>query len=768
MPLDRENKAADQLWLIPSEGVARTECVAEVALQLRTMRPHAFTVPEKLIAHAQVGSVVRVLHGRNRRATIGWIVRISDRPWDTTRRPIDEVVTADRLLDERLAQLALWISDYYACPPGYVCEAMVPAAMRIEKTRRVLWVRATAELPDKPLRGSAAVLHAVLSSGEALRKRELLALDGATPGGLRTLIKRGLAAVEERREAVVDEPPGPESDGLSADFAPSPEDQYQLTSGQAAALEAIRGAIAPTSAFGVHVLFGVPGSGKTEVYVRAIRTALAAGRQAILLIPEIALATQIAQRLARRFPRAAVLHSRLKPSERLRLLKAIAAGEIDVVVGTRTAVFAPLRRLGLIICDEEQESSFKSIASPYYHARDAAIKRAQIEGIPVVLGSATPSLETWHNATTLPHYRLLRLDDRVPGARFPAARRIETGQRELGQTTTLLSPQLIEAIRDSLAAGDQTILLHNRRGYAVHLRCEQCALVVRCERCGSALIEHRADAALKCHRCGRSEPTRTTCGDDSCGGTLERVGSGIQKLEEELKFNVPAARVLRLDSDTMKRREDYAAALLAFERREADILLGTQMVAKGLDFPGVRLVGVLDADSALALPDFRAAERVFQLLMQVAGRAGRREGESLALIQSASDPEGIISDAMRMDYETFAAKQLVTRREQGDPPFARLIRVVVSDEKPSVARDAAAGVADTLRRIAGRIHAGIRVSNGEPCVIKRLRGLARMQVLVHTPRDASGTKLLREADAQRAFFVKAERIAVDVDPVDML
>lgn len=755
-----------QLWLLSDSAPTRSERVAEVALRLRTRRIHVFAVPQTLLARISIGSMVRVRHGKGRREVDGWVISLSDKPWDTTRRPIDEVLVSEPLVDESLIRLALWIAEYYACPPGYVCEAMIPAPLRKQKLRLVRYARRTDTPPPEKLRATLRAALDAIPSGE-WRREQLLARAAIRPATLATLARHGLVQLFERREAVEGGDPAGESAAV-VEFAATPEDDFDLTAGQRDALAAIVAALAPQPRFEAQLLYGVPGSGKTEVYVRAIREAVRLGRQAILLIPEIALATQLAERLARRFPRAAVLHSRLKESERLRVLRAVAAGEIDVVIGTRTAVFAPCRRLGLIIVDEEQETSYKSIAAPYYHARDAAIKRGQIVGVPVVLGSATPALESWYNANHLSHFRLLRLAERVPGAEFPSARRIDTSRRELGQTTMLLAPELIDALRDTLAGGAQAILLHNRRGYAANLRCKECGLVLRCERCGAALVEHRADGQVKCHHCGRATPIPPRCIDSTCGGELERVGAGIQRLEEELKRVAPTALVLRLDSDTMRRREDYAATLQAFERREADVLLGTQMVAKGLDFPDVRLVGVLDADAALSLPDFRAPERVFQLLMQVAGRAGRRAGASLVLAQSAADPDGVVSDALARDYESFAAKQLAIRRENHDPPFGRLIRVVVSDERASQAQTATDQIVAALREIGGRIHAAIRVRDAGPCAVKRLRGMARFETVVSTPREVGGVRLLHEADRRRAFRVDAKRVIVDVDPIDML
>lgn len=696
----------------------------------------------------------------------GWCVRTSERAWDSTRQAIAEVTNPHSFLTPALIDVALWISEYYVCPPGVVIEAMTPARLREARVRRRVFLRATQAPTSKPLSAGRAAVLAALGDGERARPefvRETL----VSAGVLRALIRVGLIEQIEREETV---PPfAPESEPHApepgADGIPTEEDGYVLTAGQAAATREICATLGADASFGVFLLYGIPGSGKTEVYVRAIRAAIAAGRQAILLVPEIALATQVVQRLARRFGRVTVLHSRLTPRARADALQAIAAGSVDVVIGTRTAVFAPCPRPGLIVVDEEQESSFKSLAAPYYHARDVAIKRGQLENLPVLLGSATPSLESWHNAHQLPHFRLLRLPERVPGAALPRVQAIEA--RRGRSTDGVLSGELRAAIRRTLADGHQAVLLHNRRGYAAQLRCQVCGLAAACARCGAYLVEHRAADVLKCHRCGARHPRPTQCLDSTCRGPLERSGLAIQKLEEEVHAAFPAARLVRLDRDTMRHREDYAAALGAFERREAEILLGTQMVAKGLDFPGVRLVGVLDADAMVGFPDFRASEHAFQLLMQVVGRAGRKEGQSLALIQTSAPGNATLRHALLLDYEGFARDESAVRRELGYPPFGRLARIVCFDDQAPVAREAAERIAVGLRRIAAAVHAGIVVEDAQSCLIARLRGKYRYEVVLSTPRDGSAQRVLHEAVAARVLSPRVKRLTIDVDPTDL-
>lgn len=754
----------EQLWLIPAAGQLRREPVARVAVGRRIPRVLSYAVPDALRTQITIGSIVRVPVGQRKLSADGVCVDVVEHEWDQTRPAIQVVHPVAPLLTRELAELGLWVADYYACPPGRVFEAMIPVALRTPRTRTVVYVRRAGGELTRPARGKRAAVLAALAVGPQER-RGLLRRVACGPGVLTSLRRLGVVALDQRQEPA--ESRRAPDDEPRVQHARCPEDDFALTAAQDAALATVRAALLARQ-FGVHLLFGVPGSGKTEVYVRAIRAAVAAERQAILLVPEIVLATQLVERLATRFERVAVLHSRLAATARQRNLRAIADGAIDVVIGTRTAVFAPLRRLGLIVVDEEQDGSYKSLAAPYVHARDVAIKRGQIEGVPVVLGSATPALETWHNAQHAPHFHLARLPERVPGAVWPEVRVVPSVGAEADARTAGLSGALVDELRKTLAAGAQAILLHNRRGYAVGLRCLRCRTMVRCERCGGPLVYHAADEQLKCHRCALRRPAPRRCPDETCGGAVERVGFGIQRIEEELRRVLPAARLLRLDRDTLKKRADYAEALRRVQDREVDILLGTQLVAKGLDFAGIRLVGVIDADAPLWLPDFRSAERVFQLVMQVVGRAGRRAGESLALVQAADVTATCIAYAARMDFESFAAEELAGRRAAFLPPFSRLVRFVLADERPRQAREAAMALAETLRELAGRVNPHIRVDAATRCLVARARERLRWQLIVRTPRDDSTQTLLRAAAAAKALWPPVRRFTLDVDPVDLL
>ncbi len=755
-----------QLWLLAREGEAARDTLAEVAVRTRTFRLYHYAIPAALRERVRPGTIVRVPYGRANAPREGWCVRVVSRRLDHTLKSIEAVSPLGVLLTPAQIELGLWVSDYYLCPPAQTLDALVPAILRNARPRRVRYVRRTAAPPSGRLSDKQRALLETVGDRE-MPLRDALGAAGVRDSTARALVRRGLLEIvtHEEVESFFDPgapPPAP------ADVVASPEDAFTLTSGQRAALDAIHAATTREAAFRVFLLFGVPGSGKTEVYVRAIRRVIAAGRQAILLVPEIALATQVVERLARRFARVAVVHSRLKATARRDTLRAIASGAVDVVIGTRTAVFAPCPRLGLIVVDEEQESSFKNLQAPFFHARDVAVKRGQLERIPVVLGSATPALETWHNAATLAHYELLRLPDRVPGARLPAVRVVQVETRQAGPGEPLLAPALLRELRATLSRHQQAILLHNRRGYAVFLRCARCGMVVLCPRCGAHMVYHRSDDRIKCHRCGVWQEVPRRCLDDTCGGPLQRSGAGIQRIEQELARRFPDARLLRLDSDTMRRREDYAEALECFAGRAADVLIGTQMVAKGLDFPAVRLVGVLDADAAVWLPDFRAPEMAFQLLVQVVGRAGRKEGDSIALLQAEDPGHPVIRAACAMDYEAFAAAELGTRRAMFDPPFSRLVRLICADPRASRARDAAAGLARALRRLAGRVHADIRVDEPEDCVVPRLREMFRVHLVLRFPRSVAPGDLLRRAAQEKLLAPRVQRFTIDVDPLDML
>ncbi len=573
--------------------------------------------------------------------------------------------------------------------------------------------------------------------------------------------------------------PVDQNSGASSSDTPTP------TPDQQAAIDGI----APTlGRFHVHLLRGITGSGKTEVYLRLIAKVLDEGKSAIVLVPEIALTPQTAGRFTRRFGagRVAVIHSGLTGSQRRREWTRAAAGQAQVIVGARSAVFAPVPRLGLVVVDEEHDSSYKQDRLPRYNGRDVAIKRAQIENVPIILGSATPSLESWANANSQsPKWSLWHLTSRVGNARLPHVEIVDMAeQRRIRAHSAegddgrlhLLGPTLETAIEQTLVGGAQAILLLNRRGFAHYICCPKpsCGFVLCCDQCDATLILHRHGGVptgqfVRCHHCLNEQLVPRLC--PTCTTKLNVFGGGTQRAEDELvrKFAsmglIEGQTLLRLDSDSMQSAKDYHDALDRFASGQVRVLLGTQMIAKGLDFPNVRLVGVIDADTALNIPDFRSAERTFQLITQVAGRAGRAEQPGRVIVQTLNPRNSAIQLASQHDYLAFAAQELAVRTRAKLPPAARMAHIVCRDESEHKARAAAQTLADTLR--ASAPEGSVLVRGPAPCPVSRIAGHYRYAVDITAPRAGALQQVL--AAVRSAGLLKSDaKTAVDVDPVALM
>lgn len=559
-------------------------------------------------------------------------------------------------------------------------------------------------------------------------------------------------------------PPSPGTKGrrTAAPSAPFPLDAAEasvLLTGPQAAVVDLAQDILRRGEFGAVLVHGVTGSGKTEVFLRAIEAALALGRGAIYLLPEIALTPQTLARVTARFGAAvAAIHSGLAAGERCRVHEAAARGEIRVVVGPRSALFAPVRDLGVIVVDEEHETSYKQDDRPRYHARDAALIRGRACRAAVLLGSATPDLASWHNGREGRH-RLLILPDRVGGA-LP---QVEVVDLRGSEVVDGFSPRLVDALGETLAAGRQAILYYNRRGFARQLQCAACGEVVLCPHCEIGLTYHLRPRRLLCHYCGHARPVPDGCPACRAPGFLP-AGGGTEKIELTLRASFPEARLARLDADTTTRRGSHAAILGAFARGETDILVGTQMVAKGHHLPGVSLVGVLAADDGLSLPDYRASERVFQLLAQVAGRAGRTSPGTV-VFQTWQPEHPVILAAAAHDFATFAMMELAARRVLGYPPFRRLVRLGVT--APAMP-DAEAGAAELAGAVRETLAAPEReVLGPAPAVFARLQGRSRQQILI---KGSLSTRekawLVTCANALRATR-RGLDVMIDVDPLGL-
>jgi primosomal protein N' (replication factor Y) len=572
-------------------------------------------------------------------------------------------------------------------------------------------------------------------------------LAAALPGGL-----EGFAKSRARKSAVEDR---------AARLA-LPE-RITLTAGQRQAMSAIERALGK-GGFSPILLHGVTASGKTEVYLRAADRVRQGGGQTLVMVPEVALGSQLVREFRRRFgARVGVLHSYLPAGERRRNWELARRGALDVVVGARSAVFAPLPNLRLIVVDEEHEPAYKQSEMLRYHGRDAAVRRAQMLGVPVVLGSATPSLESLANAAR-GKYTRIALPERVDRRPLPVMRVVDL-RREAGGS--LLSRPLLAALAERLERKEQALLFLNRRGHSHHTQCRACGWVPTCPHCDIALTLHLSPRERRCHYCDHREPATAQCPD--CQAALLRLsGAGTQRAERELVTALPRARVMRLDTDVARDRGAPAQVLQAFARGEADVLLGTQMIAKGLDFPRVTLVGVLDADVALHLPDFRAAERTFQLLIQVAGRAGRGRTPGEVLVQTVSPEHAAIAAACRYDAEGFAERELSERREAGYPPFVRLATLLLTGAEEAEVERAAEALAEAIRPEAERLN--VRVLGPAPQALARLRGRYRWHLLL----KAASAPALREVAARGLEWAEGKsrpgsvRVVADVDPIEVL
>jgi primosomal protein N' (replication factor Y) len=682
------------------------------------------------------------------------------------------------------------VAAYYLSPIGEVMRLALPPVERattralaepslfdVKKgisARRVQWVTPLAPLrvlgsgasatsdavdPAKPISGQAgAILAHVRATGESpLSKLE--AKWGNARAAVKKLAELGLVALDAREA-----PRDPFfAEAVVRDVPPEP------TAPQEQAVLAIGGALAAGTP-GTFLLHGVTGSGKTEVYLRAIVAARAAGKGSIVLVPEIALTPQLVSRFRARFgDDVAVLHSALTPRERLDMWTRLRAGELDVAIGARSALFAPVRDLGLVIVDEEHDPSFKQEEGVRYHARDMAILRSHKVGGVCVLGSATPSLESEHLARTGKATKIL-LPDRARAQRMPAVEIIDLRRMGAGPTgDKRLSLPLHRAIEKTLEREEQAILFLNRRGFAPSVRCAACGELSSCPSCSVALTFHkRGREIMRCHYCDYATAMPEKCG--KCGSpSLVLEGLGTEKLEETLATAFPKARIARLDRDVATGRT-VDTVLGRMRRREVDILVGTQMVTKGHDLPRVTLVGVINADAALSIPDFRAAERAFHLLVQVAGRAGRGDLEGKVLIQTYDPSHHAITFAVRHDVAGFTDHELSDRKELGYPPYTRAALVRVDDPDEPTARAACARLAEVALAAAARADAAadVRVLGPAPAPLARLRQRYRFRIMLRAADRAALRKVLLAISEARRDLPRSVRAAIDVDPVQLL
>lgn len=750
--------------------------LVEVALPVPLFQTFVYLLDGEYEHEARVGS--RVLVPFRTRQEIGIVISLDAQP---PARGVVKAVSAipdqEPVLDDSLLALSQWISEYYVVPIGLVVRSVLPALLTgaaqphpSVKTRRIVRIRG--DIPSLLQREKAfarapqqrALFELIESIGGSTSVEHLLERLKFSPTVLKALEKRALITSERERV---------ERDPFAARIGRK-EPRHDPTSAQRAAIDRLAAARAGE----VFLLHGVTGSGKTLVYIELLREIVERrGKTAIVLVPEIALTPQTVDRFRAVFgDDVAVLHSALSDGERYDAWLALKRGEKRIAVGARSAIFAPLANLGAIIVDEEHESSYKQGESPRYHARETAIVRATQDGAVVVLGSATPSLETWSNAMS-DKYTLLSLPDRVGGASLPKVSVVDIRKLPVNDSETsghedyqrVVSGDLDAALRKTLAKGEQSILLLNRRGYSAFVQCETCGNVATCPNCSITLTYHRSPERLVCHYCMHQEEPQRVC--RRCGGvTLRRRGLGTQQVERLVCERFPTARVARMDVDTTSGKWAHAEILDRVGAGEVDVLLGTQMIAKGLDFPNVTLVGVIDADVGINLPDFRASERCFQLLSQVAGRAGRSARGGQVLIQTRVPGHHAVKCAVTHDYSSFVTEELEGRVHPAYPPNNRLANIVFSGNVESVVADLAiAGSAWLRRLIRSRESVGLTVIGPAPSAVERIKTRWRWHVLLKSEHPHELTRIGRYFLDR--FPVPARdglRVTFDRDPVTLL
>jgi len=723
-----------------------------------------YSVPETLADRIAIGSRVRVpFREKSALATVLATLGQSDAKGI---RPIEALVGEAPALTPSLLELAHWMSAYYCCPLETVMRSLLPQVIR---RAELGWRKQLVIYPPKKIEHDkinnlrkraprqAELFDAIAKLEKPMPAAQLLRDTSSDNQTLRALAKRGL--IELREEAVERDPHGDEQFVATTNL--------ELNAEQAFALAKISDALAAPENAKPILLHGVTGSGKTEIYLQAIRLALERGRSAIVLVPEISLTPQTVERFKSRFAEmhevVAVLHSHLSEGERHDEWHKIHLGRARIVIGARSAVFAPLKDVGLIIVDEEHETTYKQEEAPRYHARDVAVVRAKMEKCAVVLGSATPSLESYHNAT-IGKYDLALLTQRVDDQQMPLMRIVDLRrERRKEKIAPILSEKLSQAIADRLKKREQTILFLNRRGFSTSLLCSNCGKARNCPNCSVALTFHRHMARLSCHLCGHTAAVPKKCPE--CGkDALIYAGFGTEKVESTVSHLFPKANVRRMDADSMTRKEAYRETLRNFRAGKIDILVGTQMIAKGLHFPNVTLVGIINADLALHLPDFRAGERTFQLLTQVAGRAGRGDRPGEVFVQTYTPFSPSIQFARHHDFAGYFQQELEFREHCDFPPFKHAILITVRSAHEGRAKLSA----ETLvRRLKESLGPGFMLSDATPAPLEKLQGQFRFHILVRGEAVMRLSRLVRET-LEKLPLPKDVVATVDIDPYQLL
>jgi len=771
------------------EPVSVDGVIVRVALDTGADSLFDYVLPEYL-GMVEPGQRVQVPFGRSNKLQQAFVVQLIDELDEIEKckrfklKAVKAILDEVPLLDEQLMELAKWIAKYYVCPLGQVFSAMVPAAVKKDagvKKKAIVYLAADADerlenLSSKKQKRLVELLKEskAIDADSAMEKQLLLEAADCTESPLKQLVRKQIVKIA-KKEVLHALPVVPE--GLSAEAK-----DVILNDDQQKALDFVTNEI-DENRFGVSVLHGVTDSGKTEVYIRAIAACIAAAKRAIILLPEIALTAQTVQRFSSRFENLAILHSQLSGPQRNAQWRNIKSGQADVVIGARSAIFAPIDNLELVVVDEEHEASYKQDTVPRYHGRDVAIKRAQLADAHCILGSATPSLESLHNCKTKKHYTLLELPKRVNDLPMPKMKLVNmtTAFADVEHKgVQLLSPQLREHLLKVLERKEQAILLLNRRGYSNFVYCPSCRHTLHCRNCDVTLTFHkkpklhgRKETTLGrhiiggyaiCHYCLSKTLVPQHC--PLCSSKMTMIGLGSQRLEEELMKKLPAARVRRIDSDSMAGK-DYYAVLKDFAEQKIDILAGTQMLAKGLHFPNVTLVGIISADTALFLPDFRSNERTFQLISQVAGRAGRSEKKGVVYVQTFLPKQPAIEFAVKNDFAGFCQQELEHRKACRLPPYCRMAIVAMRDTKHDRLAVAAEQMKERLEAIISTEKLEITFRGPLEPAISRIQRHHRLHFILQAPAVAPIQRLFERLRGMSPIR-PAVQTQVDIDPIGVL
>jgi primosomal protein N' (replication factor Y) len=753
---------------------------ADVILPLSLPGLLTYEVPEDLEDKVKPGIRVRVQIGK--RKTYSALVHHihQEKPPGYKVRPFLSIADSDPVVNEWQLKLWDWMADYYMCSPGDVYRAAMPAGYKAEflsyKPKTLCYVRLTEawkeehnlhqildRLAKAPVQ-QKVVMHYLDLSGfpekhrpEWIEKSLLLRASGTGDPALKSLVRKGILETELREVSRLD------------GYHDALQEPVTLNDNQREAFDAIRLHFEKKD---VVLLHGITSSGKTEIYIRLILEELRKGRQVLYLLPEIALTTQIIMRLRKVFgERVGVYHSKYSGNERIEIWRNLSGQTsgrrppFQIILGARSSLFLPFRNLGLVIVDEEHENTFKQYdPAPRYHARDTVIMLAQLHGAKVLLGSATPSLESYYNCLS-GKYGLVELETRYLDLQPPEIKVVDIREAyRKKRMRSHFSLPLLDAIENSLAQKEQVMLFQNRRGFSLFIECTECGWVPHCARCDVSLTYHKKERKMVCHYCGYAVSVPVAC--EGCGShNLQMKGFGTEKIEDEIALFFPDAQIDRMDVDAMRTRHAYEKVITAFARGATDILVGTQMITKGLDFDNVGLVGILNADNMLNYPDFRAYERAFQLMMQVSGRAGRRKKQGTVIIQAWDSRMELFHHLIRNDFRAFAMDQLADRKSFHYPPYTRIIEIKLSGSDKSNLDRGAGTLAGMLNDLPG-----LRVVGPEYPLISRIRSLYVKKIILKIDRDKSVTRVKGEirkflGELQTKGTFRSVSVTVDVDPM---